>query len=111
MAMDAVVGPVEAEAVLQPQPAIGPPADPQPLRMHAVIKQLHAGAPAGFAAEGRGALRGRARRAPERKPRRAQDHQDGQAGHGPSFIDRSTACTCLVSAPMEMKSTPSAATA
>src|SRR3546814_16796557 len=32
-------------------------------------------------------------------------------GGGPSFIDRSIACTCLVSAPIEMQSTPSSAIA
>src|SRR5690606_19678435 len=102
---------VEAEAVFEPEPSVRAPAQAQPLRMHAVIKQLHAGPAAGIAAQLRGPLRRRARGAPEPEPGRGQDHHDGQAGHGPSFIERSIARTCLVSAPMEMKSPPSAATA
>src|SRR5690606_8680677 len=113
VAVVAGFGIFEAEAALETQAPVLAAAQPQAIGVHRLVQQLHPGRVAGLAAELLGTLRGGPGRTPPGPAHGHHDHQDQQAGHGggPSFMERSMACTCLVSAPMEMQSTPSSAIA
>src|SRR5690606_37825339 len=99
------------EAALEPQAAVLAAAQAHAGGVHGLIQQLHSGCVARVATEVLGPLRGGTGRTPPGPAHGHHDRQDQQAWHGggPSFMERSMTRTWLVSAPMEMKSTPSSA--
>lgn len=84
VSLDAVLRVFEAEAALEPEPAVVAAAEPQAVGVDRLVKQLHAGGLASIAADLLGAFGGGARGTPESEGRGADDHQDQEGRHAPN---------------------------
>ena len=74
VAIAAILRIFEAEAALEPEPAVLAAAQAQPAGVHGLVQPLHAGGAAGIAAHRFGAFGGGAGGAPECERHRAHDH-------------------------------------